>query len=148
MAKAKVFGTPAFKTDTGVSSNHSSTVPSTDHTANTGHEQQDDALQDVAPPQDPNLSGMTPTESTYTWQAGSMSGWVENDDYREFFEPTIDPESRVYGRSLHDEDYDDNGGYPTAIGHSRGDFGPKFNPDATGGSAEQFTIGPIIMRRI
>jgi hypothetical protein len=154
MAKAKEFDrrNPRFAhTDTGVASNHSSVVPSTDHTADESHAQQDDALQDVTPPQDPNMSGMTETEDCYTWLAGKLDGWKENDDYREFFEQSKSPDSRLWC-DTHDGDYDDNGGFPTAIGNSRGVFGPersggtKLN-SASGSADSGYGLG-IIVRRI
>lgn len=123
-------------TDTGVASNHSSTTPSVSEDLD--HAQSDDALQNVSPPQDPNISGAPEMVTPYTWLAGKMDGWKENDDYREYFE-----QSRGCDGMLccdpRDGDYDDNGGYPTATGHDRGDFYPR---DAS------YPLGPVIVRRI
>lgn len=142
---------PAFegKVD-GVPANHSSEVKSV---TPLDHAQSDDALQDVPPPQDPNLSGQTPTLPPYTWVAGALSAWQENDDYREFFEGGEVAESATThcGYPIDDGDYDDNRGFPTAIGHSRGQHGPKEDLDQAHGTlpnAHEFAIGSVILRRI
>lgn len=107
---------------TGVEANHSSPVPSTDHFAESDHAQADDDYNDYTPNIDPNLSGTTVTEDTVSWLAGSMNGWQENDDYREFFNTETWPVSRLQSDYCQkDGDYDDNGGIPLAIGHSRGE---------------------------
>ena len=149
--KAKRFDrqNPVFaRAQLGVAANHSSAVPSTEHSAEADHAQADEILADVMPNQDPNISGMTPTEGTYTWQAGAIDGWCENDDYRTFFEKSIGPESRIEGYESHDGDYDDNGGYPTAIGHHRGLHEPThMEPTSTTATnAENFPLGPIVRR--
>lgn len=150
MPKAKELDkrNPVFAhTDTGVEANHSSTEPSTDHFSNVGHEQQDDELQNTPPPQDPNISGLPPTESTYTWLAGRLDGWKENDDYRTFFERSIGPDPATRSWSdVHDNDYDDNGGIPTATGQPSG--APTYKEDAANRSQkDSFPLG-IIVRRI
>lgn len=140
-----VFANPS----TGVATNHSSTVPSTRHSQNIGHVQQDDDLQDIAPPQDPNISGRAPTEDCYTYQAGPMDGWVENDDYRAYFERSVGCDGML-ACDPNDGDYDDNGGVPTAIGHSRGVHGPASAENEAHGAGEYsggFPLG-IIQRRI
>ena len=114
----------------GPKGTHSSLVPSL-AIKMADHQQFDDEIQDIAPPTDPNISGMTKTEDTYTWLAGPMSAWQGNDDYREFFERSEGPESRILNSphgseySMHDGDYDDDGGFPTAIGQHRGLHGPS-----------------------
>jgi hypothetical protein len=143
---------PVFATaQTGVASNHSSATASTWHTQNTDHAQQDDDLQDISPPQDPNISGMTETEDCYTWLAGKMDGWKENDDYREFFENSIGCNGMLDNYEGSDNDYDDNGGFPTAIGHKRGVYGSgaatatkaTSASGKVGGDKDGFTIGPV-----
>jgi hypothetical protein len=132
----------------GVTANHSSAMESTDHTQNVGHEQQDDQLQDVAPPQDPNISGTTITEDCYTFQSGPIDGWCENDDYREYFENSRGCDGML-AVDCNDGDYDDNGGMPTAIGHSRGQFG-RTQGDIHSSAGEYsggFPLG-VIVRRI
>lgn len=140
---------------TGVEANHSSTVPSTGHTENAGHAQADDELQNVAPPQDPNISGTPVMEQLHPWRSGALSAWQENDDYREFFEagevayPSIKHHSTY---PLHDMDYDDNRGIPLAIGEVHGYPGePGGDKDLSHGdkpTAHEFSIGPVIVRRI
>jgi hypothetical protein len=144
---------PTFsRAQLGAAANHSSSTPATQHSAPNAdtHAQQDDDLQDVAPPQDPNISGMTPTEDCYTWLAGKLDGWKENDDYREFFENSCGPDSRIHGYQngyeYHDNDYDDNGGFPTAIGHAHGVVGQAGNEEASSPTAEAYPVG-IINRR-
>lgn len=127
---------PAFRSaHTGVATNHSSATPSLPNGEEV-HEQADDQLSDIGPPEDPNISGNKPTRDCYTFQAGQLDGWCENDDYRTYFE-----QSRGCNGMLacdpNDGDYDDNGGHPTALGHSYGDH-----------SDGSFDIGPVIMRRI
>jgi hypothetical protein len=121
------------------------------------HAQSDDRLQDVPPPQDPNISGMTPTEDVHTWMAGPLSAWQENDDYRDFFEhgASCVAESATTHRynTVHDGDYDDNRGHPTALGHSHGRHGPAgdetmINKSRTEPNAQEFPLGPVIQRRI
>ena len=150
MAKRFDRQNPVFATaQLGVATNHSSSRDSTEHTQNVGHEQQDDAIQDVAPPQDPNLSGMTPTEDCYTWQAGAMDGWCENDDYRTYFEQTRGCDGMLACDPA-DGDYDDNGGVPTAIGHSRGEHGMAGREGEAHGGGEYsggFPLG-LIQKRI
>ena len=141
---------PVFaRPQTGVAANHSSSVPSTDHSSEADHPQFDDHLQDVPPPQDPNISGYTPTEGTYTWLAGGMDGWKENDDYREFFEQSRGPDSRLCP-DTHDGDYDDNGGFPTQVGHDRGVFDYGGGGVGEGNDIKGATGYPlgIIVRRI
>lgn len=146
---------PAFegKVD-GVPANHSSEQKSV---ARVDHAQSDDRLQDVPPPQDPNISGMTPTEDTHTWQAGPLTAWQENDDYRCFFEngDKCVAESATTHRfnTVHDGDYDDNRGHPTALGHHMGIHGPAGDEDTvitsnTNEGASEFSLGPVIIRRI
>lgn len=104
----------------GVATNHSSLTSS----ANSAEGGQWNDDEDTTPSAghldpggyDPNLSGPHPTEPLHDWKAGDMSGWCENDDYMDFtFETSNVAESRLYGyHSVHDADYDDNGGYPTA----------------------------------
>jgi len=128
---------------------HSSSQPSTEHSAVSNHAQQDDELQDVAPPHDPNISGMTPTEDCYTYQAGPMDGWRENDDYREYFENSSGCDGMLVC-DPNDGDYDDNGGIPTAIGHSRGEIGPGPRASLAHAAGEYtggFPLG-LIQRRI
>ena len=104
---------------TGVSTNHSTKQASLPGYANA---QSDDGVNDVPVVKDPNISGNAPTQDCYTWLAGKMDGWKENDDYRDYFE-----QSRGCNGMLvcdeNDGDYDDNGGYPIAVGHSRGVHG-------------------------
>jgi hypothetical protein len=140
---------PVFaRAQTGVPTNHSSSVPSTDHEYEGDHAQSDDELQDVSPPEDPNISGMTPTEDCYTFQAGPLDGWQENDDYRSYFEQSRGC-TGMLSYDDNDSDYDDNGGMPLAIGHAAGHIGPKHG--ATGPGDEPlsggFSLG-IIKRRI
>lgn len=116
---------------TGVSSNHSSTSRSAgtegvqyrdadDNGGSAGHL---DPAGD-----DPNISGTLPTAQLHDWQAGRLNAWAENDDYRQFFEYPQVPESRLccYS-SVHDGDYDDNGGQvsmkPDHAMHSDQEFG-------------------------
>lgn len=121
MAKEYDRKNPAFRTaQTGVAANHSSGQMSV---ANAPHAQSDDEVNDVPVSYDPNISGNAPTEDCYTWMAGKMDGWVENDDYREYFEKSTGCDGML--GHYPDGDYDDNGGYPTAVGHSRGEFGAK-----------------------
>lgn len=143
---------PAFEGDvTGVAANHSSQRKSV---AAEGHAQSDDALQDVPPPQDPNISGMTPTKDVYPWRSGRMSAWQENDDYRRFFEAGHVGESATTHRhdTVHDHDYDDNRGVPLAIGEHVGmpgeDRGNAHLSEGTLPKADEFPLGPVIRRRI
>ena len=158
MAKAKAYAesNPALTRAglAGVGANHSSTVPSTTNDIG-AHAQSDDAIQDIPPPQDPNISGMTPTEDTYTWQAGPLTAWQENDDYRCFFEQgdRCVSESATTHRynTVHDGDYDDNSGHPTALGHDKGHHGAAQDINSEHGTEEgvtEFSLGPVILRRI
>lgn len=122
-------------TDTGVESNHSSAHASVSEDLD--HAQSDDALQDVSPPEDPNISGTPDMAPPYTWLAGRMDGWSENDDYRSYFEQSRGCDGML-ACDPHDGDFDDNGGIPTAVGHSRG---VHYSSDA-------FSLGPVIVRRI
>jgi len=112
-----------------------------------------DALNDIPVSLDPNISGTAPTEDTYTWQAGKMSAWAENDDYRHFFEANNVAESRTTHQydTVHDGDYDDNGGHPTGIGHVRGIHGPVESgtgePTLPSGHSP-FAISPVIRGRL
>ena len=134
---------PVFaRPQTGAAANHSSAIPSTTHSQVPMHAQQDDDLQDVAPPQDPNLSGMTPTEDCYTFVAGPLDGWRENDDYRRFFENSIGCNGML-GVDSTDNDYDDNGGIPTAVGHDYGVHGPFRDETSESTSRSAFPVGPI-----
>lgn len=139
---------PAFASaNTGVAANHSSGVPSTDH--DTDHPQFDDALARQAYSQDPNISGWKETADCYTHIAGKLDGWKENDDYREYFEQSRGCDGMlVYGAEYCDGDYDDNGGYPTAVGESRGYPGEYQAPKQRRQSEPStFTLG-IITRRV
>lgn len=61
---------------------------------------------------DPNLGGSAPTSDPHPWEAGTLSAWQENDDYRDFtFKTENVAESRLECHPMHDGDYDDNGGY-------------------------------------
>lgn len=142
---------PAFegKVD-GVPANHSSEVKSVTPLY---HAQSDDTLQDVPPPQDPNISGATPTKDCYPWRAGQLTAWQENDDYREFFEAGHVAESATThcGYSVHDGDYDDNRGIPLAIGEVHGIAGEPTDRNSHHGTlptADEFPIGPVIRGRI
>lgn len=98
----------------GVPANHSSLVDSVP----AGHAQSDDAANSTAAG---NISGSAPTGDTYTWQAGPLNAWQENDDYRQFGPGRMDaPCSRLDPYGMNDGDYDDNGGIPLAEGHSYG----------------------------
>jgi hypothetical protein len=98
---------------------------------------------------------MTPTEDVYTWEAGKLSAWTENDDYRCFFErgDVCVSESATTHRydTVHDGDYDDNGGHPIALGHDKGHHGAAEDTSLAHGtlpSAVEFSLGPVIVRRI
>jgi hypothetical protein len=145
MAKEYDRRNPVFaRPQTGVEANHSSGERSVASAANA---QSDDELQNVPPPQDPNISGTSPTEDCYTWLAGKIDGWKENDDYREYFENSIGCDGMLVTDS-HDGDYDDNGGYPTAIGHSRGLHGPAADGVGSEYKQDSYSLGPVIVRRI
>jgi hypothetical protein len=141
---------PAFaKGDMGVTANHSSTVPSTDHSENTDHSQWDDAISDQADSEDPNISGMKETAACYPWIAGKLDSWKENDDYREYFERSIGCDGMLVCYDGRDNDYDDNGGYPLAIGESRGVAGAYQSPETRRSNAEQsYGIGVVVTRRL
>lgn len=138
--------------DADAARDHSSKAIPAEHMVEADHAQFDDDEADIVPVVDPNISGHTPTEAMYTWLAGPLNAFQENDDYREFFEPTIAPESRLLcGYHQHDGDYDDNGGVPLAIGESRGHFRPR--EKAGSGDRERDEIAgswstPISSRRI
>jgi hypothetical protein len=145
MAKEYDKKNPAFaKAELGVTANHSSSVRSV---ATADNAQSDDALQDVAPPQDPNISGMTPTEDCYTFVAGQMDGWRENDDYRRFFENSVGCDGMLVC-DPGDGDYDDNGGVPTAVGHDYGIHGTYRDETEDSLSRDAYPLGPVIQRRI
>lgn len=100
----------------------STTEDSTEHFGlDSEHAQFDDAEANIPASEDPNLTGTTPTNPPLDWMAGSMSGWSENDDYREFFEEGNWPVSRLQMEYCQkDNDYDDNGQIPTALGEGHG----------------------------
>ena len=104
-------------TNTGPESFHSSTTPSTQHSE--PHPQSDDA--ENAGSGD-NIAGAGSMRTPYTWLAGKMDGWKENDDYREYFENSRGCDGML-GYGVNDGDYDDNGGMPTAVGHAYGNHG-------------------------
>lgn len=144
MAKEYDRKNPTFATSqTGVASNHSSSQRSV---AAADNAQSDDALNDVGPNQDPNMSGMAPTEDCYTWLAGKLDGWQENDDYREYFEQSRGCDGML--GCCPDGDYDDNGGYPIGVGHSRGVHGPAGDGLGEEYQSSAYYLGPVIMRRI
>lgn len=126
---------PVASMSTGVEANHSSTQMSVSGNKGNHTQYNDDELS--GPSQghldpngyDPNISGPHPTEPARDWQAGGLSAWQENDDYRDFStrEGSSVAESRLWApwKSVHDMDYDDNGGYPssTVDNHSDHEFG-------------------------
>lgn len=133
---------PRFaSTDTGVEANHSSTTPSTDTTLD--HAQSDDALTNDKADGNPNISGNKEFEEMYTWLAGRLEGWKENDDYRTFFEQGRSADG-LYGYGSADGDYDDNGGVPLGVGRDYGDIGSA----GLYGDSKTFEIGTVIQRRI
>ena len=137
---------PVFERhQTGVNANHSDCEPSTTHSQVANHAQQDDELTDTSPPQDPNLSGMAPTEDCYTFVAGPIDGWKENDDYRRFFEKSVGCNGML-GVDLGDGDYDDNGGIPTAIGHDYGIHAPYRDEGQESTRRDAYPLGPITRR--
>lgn len=132
----------------GVPANHSSEQSSVADTLD--HAQSDDAL-NSAP--DGEIAAAQPMGGTYTWQAGAMSAWQDNSDYREFFEAGHCPESRLtWPKSVYDGDYDDNGGIPLAAGHARGAFDAVRSPpkDDVDPIRDQLPIGlnAVIVRRV
>ena len=136
---------PAFATaQMGVAANHSSATKSVPRD---GDAQNADALNDVPVNLDPNISGNAPTEDCYTWAAGKMDGWQENDDYRTYFERSIGCDGMLGCGD--DGDYDDNGGYPTAIGHARGVSGSKGSSRVGGeySQAASYGLAGIYVRR-
>jgi hypothetical protein len=151
MAKARspAATNPAFSSAvTGVEANHSSGIPSTDHSENIGHEQADDQLADAPDSQDPNISGWKETADCYSHIAGRLDSWKENDDYREYFEQSRGCDGMLVAYDGHDMDYDDNGGIPMAIGESRGIPGRYQSPEVRRSNAPQgFTLG-IVTRRL
>lgn len=143
---------PAFEGNvtSGDEAAHSSLVKSV---APEVHAQSDDDIQDVPPPQDPNISGATVTKDVYPWRAGQISAWQENDDYRRFFEAGYVGESATTHRhdTVHDGDYDDNRGIPLAIGETHGVAGEPTDRNTHHGTlptADEFPLGPVIRRRI
>lgn len=144
---------PAFEGSVdGVAANHSSETKSV---AKLDHAQADDALQNVPPPQDPNISGTPETAQLHPWRSGAMSAWQENDDYREFFEAGEVAFPSIKHRAtypLHDGDYDDNRGIPLGIGEVHGYPGePAGDKNLSHGdlpTADEFPLGPVIIRRI
>jgi hypothetical protein len=151
MSKAQRYDrqNPRFaNTDTGVSANHNSTIPSTDHTAEGDHAQADEAITNIPARTDPNLSGTTATEDVYTWLAGRMDGWKENDDYRAFLERSVGPCSRLVPcYEEYDNDYDDNGQIPTAIGEPYGQSGGEFTGTLRSSSAQSYPLS-VSPRRV
>lgn len=152
MAEVYASENPAFTRNvTGVAANHSSTKESV---APEAHAQSDDELQNVPPPQDPNISGTPPTAQLHPWRSGAMSAWTENDDYRRFFERGDVAESATTHRfdTVHDMDYDDNHGIPLALGEVHGyagePAGDKNMGHGTLPTAREFPLGPVIIRRI
>ena len=134
---------PAFaKAQLGVETNHSSAERSVAPAENA---QSDDELKDVGPPQDPNISGNKPTADCYTYLAGQMDGWRENDDYRRYFENSIGCDGMLVC-DPNDGDYDDNGGIPTAIGHDYGIHGPYRDETEESLSRMAYPLGPIVRR--
>lgn len=145
MAKEYDRKNPTFATaQTGVAANHSSGQKSVADYANA---QSDDEINDVPVRMDPNISGTAPTEDCYTWLAGKMDGWCENDDYRDYFEQSRGCDGML-AVDCHDGDYDDNGGYPTAVGHARGVAGAA-NEDSLGAEYQKatYSISPVYVRR-
>jgi len=139
---------PAFEGNvSGVASNRSSQTPSLPDRM-TDHYQFDDIIQAVAPPIDPNISGDTQTEDTYTWLAGTMTGWRENDDYRRYFERSEAMEPLICDYDCNDGDYDDNGGIPTAIGQPYGLHTPYASETDDPKTAEPGFNVQSAMRRI
>lgn len=120
----------------GVAGNHSSLVPSTSNTL-ADHGQYDDAMDDVQYRIDPNLSGTTETAQLHDPMAGSLSGWEENDCYRDFFLEGQVAESRVYGEDF-DPDFDSNGGIPSPMPARTFGYTPS----------RAFDIGPVVTRRL
>jgi hypothetical protein len=120
----------------GVATNHSSVVPSTNTSLPDNHAQFDDEMDNVQYLQDPNLSGTTETAPLHDPIAGPMSGWEENDCYRDFFLKEEVAVSRIYGQD-NDPDYDSNGGMPSKDGLH----------DYTG-QRSVTSIGPVVTRRI
>ena len=106
---------------TGVSTNHSTKQRSVATAANA---QSNDSVNDIPVANDPNISGNAPTQTPYTWLAGKMDGWRENDDYRMYFEQSRGCDGMLVC-DPNDGDYDDNGGYPPAVGHARGEHGAE-----------------------
>lgn len=149
MPDIKPITSNSFATATGVAASHSSAIPSDDHEVMADHAQSDDDYNDLPPTVDPNLSGTTETSQMHSYLAGAMQGWSENDDYREFLETGDWPSSRLIPEYCQkDQDYDDNGGIPLAIGHPRGHMRslPVTNPGETD-SAEHWNLG-LTPRRI
>jgi hypothetical protein len=136
---------PAFaQASLGVASNHSSGQRSVSPAENA---QADDAINDVATKLDPNISGNAPTEDCYTWMAGKMDGWKENDDYRDYFERSIGSNGML-ACDCNDGDYDDNGGYPTAVGHGSGVHGTAGEAIGTEFGSTRYTLAGIYQRRL
>jgi hypothetical protein len=145
MAKEYDQKNPAFRSaQTGVATNHSSGSRSV---ATAPNAQSDDDINDIPVKLDPNISGNAPTEDCYTWLAGKMDGWAENDDYRAYFEKSIGCDGML-ACDPHDGDYDDNGGYPIAVGHSRGVHGAAGESVGEEYNSSEFGISPIYVRRV
>ncbi len=133
---------PRFSsTDTGVEANHSSTVPSTE--SDLDHAQSDEELINYHGDGNPNIAGTKEIEDLYTWLAGRLEGWKENDDYRTYFEKGRSAEG-LNGWGTSDGDYDDNGGIPLGVGQDYGDIGST----ALYGDSKTYSIGTVITRRI
>ena len=112
------------------------------------HAQSDEAITNLPARVDPNLSGTTPTEDCYTWLAGRLDGWKENDDYRHFLEAGNSPDScLVPWREEHDNDYDDNGQRPTGIGEAYGTSGAEFGGVVRSARSESYTLS-VTPRRV
>jgi hypothetical protein len=96
---------------------------------------------------DPNMSGPKPTQQLEDWRAGMLSPWQENDDYRDYtFKTDNVVESRLLAQSsqlrvtykapgnvndysdIEDNDYDDNGGWATAIPQDGGPSNDGLDP--------------------
>lgn len=136
---------PTFsRAQTGVESNHSSAQESV---AKSPNAQSDDDINDIPVKMDPNISGNAPTEDCYTWLAGKLDGWKENDDYREYFEQSVGSDGMLVCDG-NDGDYDDNGGYPTAVGHARGVHGSGSDGVGEEFKSDSYGISPIYIRRV
>ena len=119
--------------NTGVASNHSSLETSTSSSL-PDHGQYDDALDNDLG--NPNLSGSSDMKPLHDPFAGPLSGWEENDCYRDFLQSGGNAQSRIYGED-YDTDFDSNGGVPTPIPS----YSSGFVPD------REFVVSPVILRR-